>query len=100
MDFQNRIKNYIDEDYQQVVKEEEKRLIQKYKGSHFFEENIREMIKKEEFVTIRITEELKNRLEQASKITNQDRSKLIRKSIIGLLDYLDKKNRNNENIEI
>lgn len=100
MDFQKRIKNYIDEDYQQVVKEEERRLIQRYKGSHFFEENIREMIKKEEFVTIRITEELKKRLERASRITNQDRSKLIRKSIIGLLDYLDRKNRNNENIEI
>lgn len=100
MDFLKRIKPYIDDDYQQIIKDEEKRMIQKYGGSHFFEENVREMIKKEEFVTIRITEELKNRLEQASRITNQDRSKLIRKSIIGLLDYLDKKNRNNENIEI
>ena len=90
MDFQNRLKTYINDHYQQVIKEEEKRMMTRYAGTHFFEENVREMIKKEDFVSIRVTEELKKRLEEASKFTNQDKSKLIRKSILAMLDYVEK----------
>ena len=90
MELPRSLSRYIDEQDLEVVNLEEQKLLNSIKGSHFLEETVRAVIRKEKFITIRVTEELEQRLIDACKGLKQDRSKLVRKSILAMLDYYER----------
>jgi predicted DNA binding CopG/RHH family protein len=90
MELPRSLSRYIDEQDLEVVEREEQQLLNSIKGSHFLEETVKSVIRKEKFITIRVTEDLEQRLIIACKGMKQDRSKLVRKSILAMLDYYDR----------